>query len=150
MEHVNRLVVVLEQRKKLFVPPLTAQVNEIDSDMQDIMQWQDIPMDVRAKMYDLQRYLTYYDKRINKPLRGNVIEPTIPEEDEKPQGEPIEAKPDEIETDILDGVQATMRLRARQLIKKLKANKDILFPQTILSNIRRNRLRKSSFCKLKI
>ena len=61
MEHVKRLMFVPEhQRKKPLVPPLTAQVNEIDSDMLDIMQRQDIPMDVQTKMYDqnLQRYLT--------------------------------------------------------------------------------------------
>ena len=49
MEHIKRLVLVpehmVDQRKKLLVPPLTAQVQEIDSDMQDIMQRQDIPID---------------------------------------------------------------------------------------------------------
>ena len=123
MEHVKRLVLVpehmVDQRKKPLVPPLTAQVQEIDSDMQDIMQRQDIPIDAQAKMYDqnLQRYLTFYDKRMNKPLRVNVIKPAVPEEEEKP---------DEIETDILDSVPATMKSRTRQLIKKLKANKDII------------------------
>ena len=80
MEHVKRLVLVPEhmadQRKKPLVPPLTAQLQEIDSDMQGIMQRQDIPIDAQAKIYDqnLQRYyLTYYDKQINKPLRVNVI-----------------------------------------------------------------------------
>ena len=132
MEHVKRLVLVPEhmadQRKKPLVPPLTAQVQEIDSDMQDIMQRQDIPIDAQAKMYDqnLQRYLAFYDKRMNKPLRVNVIKPTVPEEEEKPQGEQIEEKPDEIETDILESVPATMKSRTRQLIKKLKANKDII------------------------
>ena len=132
MEHVKRLVLVPEhmadQRKKPLVPPLTAQVQEIDSDMQDIMQQQDIPIDAQVKMYDqkLQRYLTYYDKRMNKPLRVNVIKPTVPEEEEKPQGEQIEEKPEEIETDILDSVPATMKSRTRQLIKNLKANKDII------------------------
>ena len=131
MEHVKRLVLVpkhmVDQRKTPLVPPLTAQVQEIDSDMQDIMQRQDIPIDAQAKMYDqnLQRYLAFYDKRMNKPLRVNVIKPTVPEEEEKPQGEQIE-KPDEIETDILDSVPATMKSRTRQLIKKLKANKDII------------------------
>ena len=132
MDHVKRLVLVpehmVDQRKKPLVPPLTAQVQEIDSDMQDIMQRQDIPIDAQAKMYDqnLQRYLAFYDKRMNKPLRVNVIKPTVPEEEEKPQGEQIEEKPDEIETDILDSVPATMKSRTRQLIKKLKANKDII------------------------
>ena len=134
MEHVKRLVLVPEhmadQRKKPLVSPLTARVQEIDSDMQDIMQRQDIPIDAQGKMYDqnLQRYLAFYDKRMNKPLRVNMIKPTVPEEKEKAHREQIEEKPDEIETDILDSVPATMKSRTRQLIKKLKAcaNKDII------------------------
>ena len=55
MEQVKRLVLVpeymVDQRKKPFVPPLTAQVQEIYLDMQDIMQWQDIPIDAQAKVY---------------------------------------------------------------------------------------------------
>ena len=83
MEHVKRLVLVpehmVDQRKKPLVPPLTAQVQEIDSDMQDIMQRQDIPIGAQAKVYDqnLQRYLTFYDKRMNKPLRVNVVKPAV-------------------------------------------------------------------------
>ena len=54
MDHVKRLVLVPEhmadQRKKPLVPPLTVQVQEIDSDMQDIMQRQDIPINAQAKM----------------------------------------------------------------------------------------------------
>ena len=109
MEHIKRLVLVPEhmadQRKKPLMPPLTAQVQEIESDMQDIMQRKDIPIDAHAKMYDqnLQRYLR------NKPLQVNVIKPMVPEEEEKPQEEQIEGKPDEIETDILDSVPATMK-----------------------------------------
>ena len=57
MEHVKRLVLVpehmVDQRKKPLVPPLTAQVQEIDSDMQDIMQRQDIPISVHR-----QRFMT--------------------------------------------------------------------------------------------
>ena len=81
MEHVKRLVLVpermAEQRKKPLAGPLATQVNEIDSDMQDIIRRQDIPIDEKAKLYDqnLQRYLTFYDKRKNKPLRVNVTQP---------------------------------------------------------------------------
>ena len=61
MEHVKRLVLVpehmVDQRKKPLVPPLTAQVQEIDSDMQDIMQRQDIPIDAQAKVYDQNLHL---------------------------------------------------------------------------------------------
>ena len=48
---------------------------------------------------------------------------------EQPQGEQPseETEPsDEIETDIMDSVPATMKSRARQLIKKLKSNKDLI------------------------
>ena len=114
-----------EQRKKPLVPPLNAQVNEIDSDMQNIIQRQDIPIDAQAKMYDqnLQRYLTFYDKRMNKPLRVNVLQSKITQE--QPQEENPETI-DEIETDIMDSVPATMKSRARQLIKKLKGSKDVI------------------------
>jgi hypothetical protein len=63
---------------------------------------------------------------MNKPLRVNV---THTDQAEEPQGEqPIEeTEPsDEIETDIMDSVPATMKSRARQLIKKLKSNKDLV------------------------
>ena len=132
MEHVKRLVLVpehmAEQRKKPLAAPLATQVNEIDSDMQDIIRRQDIPIDEKAKLYDqnLQRYLTFYDKRKNKPLRVNV---THTDQAEEPQGEQSieETEPsDEIETDIMDSVPATMKSRARQLIKKLKSNKDLV------------------------
>ena len=48
---------------------------------------------------------------------------------EEPQGEQLSEEtepPDEIETDIMDSVPATMKSRARQLIKKLKSNKDLI------------------------
>jgi hypothetical protein len=107
MEHVKRLVLVpehmAEQRKKPLAAPLATQVNEIDSDMQDIIRRQDIPIDEKAKLYDqnLRRYLTFYDKGMNKPLRVNV---THTDQAEEPQGEqPIEeTEPsDEIQTDRL-------------------------------------------------
>jgi hypothetical protein len=119
---------MVEQRKKPLAAPLATQVNEIDSDMQDIIRRQDIPIDEKAKLYDqnLQRYLTYYDKRMNKPRRVNVMHT---DQTEEPQGEQPreETEPsDEIETDIMDSVPATMKSRARQLIKKLKSNKDVI------------------------
>ena len=126
MEHVKRLVLV--QRKKPLAGPLATHVNEIDSDMQDIIRRQDIPIDEKAKLYDqnLQRYLTFYDKRMNKPLQVNV---THTDQAEEPQGEQPseETEPSgEIETDIMDRIPATMKSSARQLIKKFKSNKDLI------------------------
>ena len=57
-------------------------------------------------------------------LRKAILKAT-----EEPQGEQPseEAEPsDEIETDIMDSVPATMKSRARQLIKKLKSYKDLI------------------------
>ena len=66
MEHIKRLVLIPEHMtgKKPLVPPLTAQVNHLNSEMDDVLQRQDMTQDEKAKLYDqtLQRYLTYYDK----------------------------------------------------------------------------------------
>ena len=43
MEHVKRLVLVPEHIAEQQNTPLTAQVNEIDSDMQTLLERQDIP-----------------------------------------------------------------------------------------------------------
>jgi hypothetical protein len=71
MEHVRRLVLVPEhmeeQRKKPLVPPLTAQVSEIDSDMHTLLEPQDIgPVDKQAKLYIYMRFLmAHYHKKLN-------------------------------------------------------------------------------------
>jgi hypothetical protein len=54
---------------------------------------------------------------------------THTDQTEEPQGEQPreETEPsDEIETDIMDSVPATMKSRARQLMKKRKSNKDLI------------------------
>jgi hypothetical protein len=96
--------------------------------MQDIIRRQDIPIDEKAKLYDqnLQRYLTFHDKRMNKPLRVNVTHTNQAEELQGEQPSEETEPSDEIKTDIMDSVPATMKSRARQLIKKLKSNKDLI------------------------
>ena len=57
----------------------------------------------------VQIWLTFYDKRMNEPLRGNV---THTDQAEEPQGEQHseETEPsDEIETDIMNSVPATIK-----------------------------------------
>ena len=132
MEHVKRLVLVPEHMtaKKPLVPPLTAQVNHLNTEMDDVLQRQDMTQDEKAKLYDqsLQRYLTYYDKRMQKHIRVSVVPPT-PVETEETETEELPKEPEppgEIENDILESGPATMKSRALQLVKKLKANKDIV------------------------
>ena len=63
---------------------------------------------------------------MNKPLRVNVTHTDKPEEPQREQSIEETEPSDEIETDITDSVPATMKSRARQLIKKLKSNKDLV------------------------
>ena len=133
MEHVRRLVLVpehmAEQRKKPLVPPLTAQVSEIDSDMHTLLERQDIPVDKQAKLYDqsLQRYLNFYDKRMNKPVKVIVAQPPTTEgKKEEEEEKKKEEKKDDMESDIIDSVPATMKSRGRQLVRKLKSNQHIV------------------------
>ena len=144
MEHVKRMVLVPEhvadnttQRKPL-IPPLTAQVNYLDSEMDSLLRRQDLTQDDKANMYNqiLQRYLTYYDKRMSQPVRVSVVPPKpvvtpkpVETEDAKtPETAELALSglPGEIESDILECVPPTMKARARQLVKKLKDNKDLV------------------------
>ena len=77
MKHVKRLVLVPEHMiaKKPLVPPLTAQVNHLNTEMDNVLEHQDMTQDKKAKFYDqtLQHYLTYYDKRMQKPIHVSMI-----------------------------------------------------------------------------
>ena len=83
--------------------------------------------DEKARLYSqiLQRYLNYYDKRISQPVRVSVVSSKPTTEKSETQPEPVDL-PDNIETDILESVPPTMKTRARQLVKKLKENKDLI------------------------
>ena len=133
MEHVKRLVLVSEHMAdtptRTLVPPLTALVNQLDSEMNNLLKRQDMTQDEKVKLYDqtLQRYLTYYDKRMRKPVRVSMVHPEPVETEEIEEELPEESEPPgEIENDILESVPATMKSRALQLVKNLKANKDVV------------------------
>ena len=55
--------------KKALVPPLTAQVNQLDSEMNGLLKRQDITRDEKVKLYDqtLQRYLKLSIRRSVDP-----------------------------------------------------------------------------------
>ena len=119
---------MVDTPKKALVPPLTAQVNQLDSEMNSLLKRQDMTQDEKVKLYDqtLQRYLTY-DKRMQKPVRVSMVHPEPVETEEIEKELPEEPEPPgEIENDILESVPTTMKSRALQLVKKLKANKDIV------------------------
>ena len=128
MEHVKRLVLMPEHmaenttQSKPLVPPLTSQVNHLDSEMDSLLKRQDITQDEKARLYS---HLNYYDKRMSQPVRVSVVSSKPTTEKPETQPEPV-GLPDNIETDILESVPPTMKTRARQLVKKLKENKDLI------------------------
>jgi hypothetical protein len=75
--------------------------------MHTLLERQDIPVDKQAKLYDqsLQRYLNFYDKRMNKPVKVSVAQPPTTG-DKKRRGEEKkeEEKKDDMESDIIDSV----------------------------------------------
>ena len=74
---------MVDTPKKALVPPLTAQVNQLDSEMNSLLKRQDMTQDEKVKLYDqtLQRYLTY-DKRMQKPVRVSMVHPEPVETEE--------------------------------------------------------------------
>ena len=134
MEHVKRLVLVPEHlaenttERKPLVPPLTSQVNNLDGEMNSLLKRQDVTDDEKATLYNqiLQRYLNYYDKRMSQPVRVSVVPPKPT--DDKPETQPEDSVdlPNNVEADIMESVPPTMKSRARQLVKKLKENKDLI------------------------
>ena len=132
MEHVKRLVLMPEHmaenttQSKPLVPPLTSQVNHLDSKMDSLLQRQDITQDEKARLYSqiLQCYLNYY-KGMSQPVRVRVVSSKPTTEKLETQPEPVDLL-DNIETDILESAPPTMKTRARQLVKKLKENKDLI------------------------
>ena len=81
MEHVKRLVLMPEHmaenttQSKPLVPPLTSQVNHLDSEMDSLLKRQDITQDEKARLYSqiLQRYLNYYDKRMRVVIAFHFV-----------------------------------------------------------------------------
>ena len=62
---------------------------------------------------------------MSQPVRVSVVSSKPTTEKLETQPEPVDL-PDNIETAILESVPPTMKTRARQLVKKLKENKDLI------------------------
>ena len=81
MENVKRLVLMPEHmaenttQSKPLVPPLTSQVNHLDSEMDIVYLRDKTSLKMKKLVYSqiLQRYLNYYDKRMSQPVRVSVV-----------------------------------------------------------------------------
>ena len=81
MENVKRLVLMPEHmaenttQSKPLVPPLTSQVNHLDSEMDIVYLRDKTSLKMKKLVYSqiLQPYLNYYDKRMSQPVRVSVV-----------------------------------------------------------------------------
>ena len=142
MNHAKRMVLVLENtlerlqnRQNVLSPPLTQQLKSLDAEMSDILASKQLDDEEKARLYNqvLQRYLTYYDQRKGQPLNVKIApqpmtksEPLV--ELSKPENskEIPQAVSASVEEEVLKSVPKVYKTGARQLLDKIKENRNVL------------------------
>ena len=144
MNHTKRMVLVpentlerLQQRQQILTPPVTQTLKNLDSEMTEILSSKQLDDEEKAKLYNqvLQRYLTYYDQRKGQPLHVKLTTPK-PVETPKPEGSKeketskdsseLETIPTAVEQEVMKSVPKLYKTGARQLLDKIKENRDLL------------------------
>ena len=142
MNHTKRMVLVpentlerLQQRQQILTPPLTQTLKNLDSEMNEILSSKEIDDEEKAKLYNqvLQRYLSYYNQRKEQPLHVKLatpkpIETSKPEEIEETSTETTEQEtiPSAVEEEVIQSLPKLYKAAARQLLDKIKQNRDVL------------------------
>ena len=125
----------LQQRQQILTPPVTQTLKNFDSEMTDILSSKQLDDEEKAKLYNqvLQRYQTYYNQRKGQPLHVKLTTPK-PVETPKPEAseqsqEPtteVETIPSAVEEEVIKSVPKVYKSGARQLLDKIKQNRDVL------------------------
>ena len=127
----------LQQRQQILTPPVTQTLKNLDSEMSDILSSKQLDDEAKATLYNqvLQRYLTYYDPRKGQPLHVKLTTPK-PVETPKPDVVRSEETSKEstaqaetasaVEQDVIKSVPKLYKTGARQLLDKIKENRDVL------------------------
>ena len=143
MNHTKRMVLVpentlerLQQRQQILTPPVTQTLKNLDSEMGDILSSKQLDDEQKAKLYNqvLQRYLTYYDQRKGQPLHVKLttskqVETPKPDEESKEtskESTEVETIPSAVEEEVIESVPKLYKAAARQLLDKIKQNRDVL------------------------
>ena len=142
MNHSKRMVLVpentlerLQHRQQILTPPLTQTLKNLDGEMNEILSSKEIDDEQKAKLYNqvLQRYLAYYDQRKGQPLHVKLatpkpIETSKPEEIKETSTETTEQEtiPTSVEQEVMASVPKLYKSGARQLLGKIKDNRDVL------------------------
>ena len=126
----------LQQRQQILTPPVTQTLKNLDSEMGDILSSKQLDDEQKAKLYNqvLQRYLTYYDQRKGQPLHVKLttskqVETPNPDEESKEtskESTEVETIPSAVEEEVIESVPKLYKAAARQLLDKIKQNRDVL------------------------
>ena len=125
----------LQHRQQILTPPLTQSLRNLDTEMNEILSSKEIDDEQKAKLYNqvLQRYLSYYDQRKAQPLHVKLttpkpIETPKPEEIKETSTETAEEEtiPTAVEQEVMKSVPKIYKTGARQLLDKIKDNRDVL------------------------
>ena len=126
----------LQQRQKILTPPVTQTLKSLDSQMNDILSSKELDDEAKTTLYNqvLQRYLTYYDQRKGQPLHVKLTTPK-PVETPKPEESSEETSNEStaeaettsaVEQEVIKSVPKLYKTGARQLLDKIKENRDVL------------------------
>ena len=127
----------LQQRQKILTSRVTQALKNLDSEMNDILCSKELDDEAKATLYTqvLQRYLSYYDQRKGQPLHVKLTTPK-PVETPKPEESSEETSkestaeaetiPTAVEEEVMKSVPKIYKNGARQLLDKMKENRDVL------------------------
>ena len=123
---------------KILTPPVTQTLKNLDREMRDILSSKQLDDEAKAALYNqvLQRYLTYYDQRKGQPLHVKLTTPK-PVETPKPEESSEETSKEStaeaetiltsaVEQEVMKSVPKLYKTGARQLLDKIKENRDML------------------------
>lgn len=120
----------LQQRQNVNTPPLTARLNGLDHDINDVLKNNKLSDDEKVRQYSqaLQNYLSYYNQRKDQPVTVKIQQPPAPS---PPTDQPQEAqneKEDEstMERDILRTLPKTAVEKGQMLLERIKENQEIM------------------------
>ena len=127
----------LQRSQKILTPPVTQTLKSLDSEMNDILSSKELDDEAKATLYNqvLRRYLTYYDQGKGQPLHVKLTTPKsveTPKPDVVSSEETSKESTEEAETtsavgqEVIKSVPKLYKTGARQLLDKIKENRDVL------------------------
>ena len=126
----------LQQRQKILTPPVTQTLKSLDSEMNDTLSSKELDDETKASLNNqvLQRYLTYYDQRKGQPLHVKLTTPKPVETHKREESSEETSKESTaeaettsaVEQEVIKSVPKLYKTGARQLLDKIKENRDVL------------------------